>query len=95
MRSHGAATDIADPVLRVPELVKDWIGPHAGSTTRFVRHSLEKGACDYPTCAVGPLDAEGRPGVVLGRFFFEGSARPGADAVTIWRNLGRPAAKTP
>jgi hypothetical protein len=71
------------------------------------RHSLEKGACDYPTCAVGPLDAGGRPSVVLGRFFFEGSGRPGADAVTIWKHLGpapgaptppnrgRPAAKTP
>src|SRR5205823_12459904 len=58
------------------------------SPGKFVRHALEKGKCDYPTCTVGPLDANGRPSLVLGRLFIEGG-RPGDDAVVIWKNLGK------
>jgi hypothetical protein len=55
---------------------------------RFVRHSLERGTCDYPTCAVGPLDADGKPSLVLGRFIYE-AKRPNEEAIVIWKNLGK------
>jgi hypothetical protein len=52
---------------------------------RFVRHSLEKGACDYPTCAVGAMEPGGKPSIVLGRFLNE-PKRASEDAVVIWRS---------
>ncbi len=64
----------------------------------FVRHALERESCDYPTVAIGDLDADGKLDIVAGRFRdfrFSGAGTPalspgGSNApVVIWRNLGK------
>jgi FG-GAP-like repeat len=56
---------------------------------RFARHALETASCDHVTCAAGDLYGTGRMDVVVGNF------GPGKDApaITIWKNMGRPAAR--
>ncbi len=49
---------------------------------RFVRCSLEKGACDYVACAAGDVFHTGRVDLVIGNFL---STRD-ADSVTLWKN---------
>ncbi len=48
----------------------------------FRRHALERETCDYPTAAIGDIDADGRPDIVLGRFrnFRFGGAAPAESA---------------
>jgi hypothetical protein len=53
---------------------------------RFTRHSLEKGSCDHPTCAVGDLFGDGRMHLVMGNHYFS-DPPPEADALTIWKNV--------
>jgi hypothetical protein len=50
---------------------------------RFERHSLEKGSCDHPTCAVGDLMGDGRLHLVTGNHYFS-DPPPNADAIAIW-----------
>ena len=52
---------------------------------QFVRHSLEKAACDHVTCAAGDLYGTGRMDLVIGNFRTDQPLPP----VTIWKNLGR------
>jgi hypothetical protein len=52
---------------------------------RFVRHSLERGACDHVTCAAGDLFGTGRMDFVTGNFTLFTTA---TDSITIWRNQG-------
>jgi FG-GAP-like repeat len=54
----------------------------------FVRHALEKGACDHVTCAAGDLFGDGRTHLVTGNFSLTQQYQLPA-AVTVWRNLGR------
>ena len=53
---------------------------------RFVRHSLEKVACDHFTCAAGDLDGAGRAYLVTGNFAWSEAHRL-ADSVVVWKNL--------
>ncbi len=53
---------------------------------RFVRHALERGACDHVTCAAGDLFGTGRIDFVTGSFTLGDRV---ADSVTLWRNRGR------
>jgi hypothetical protein len=53
---------------------------------QFARHSLEAGAYDHVTCAVGDLMGDGRMHLVTGNSYFR-QPPPGADAITIWRNV--------
>jgi hypothetical protein len=53
---------------------------------KFVQHALETKTCDHVTCAAGDLFGTGRPDLVTAAF----TIRPTAEAVTVWRNLGRP-----
>jgi hypothetical protein len=53
---------------------------------KFVRHSLQQGACDHATCAVGDLFGTGRIDFATGNFTFSNRA---TDSLTIWRNLGK------
>jgi hypothetical protein len=58
---------------------------HQTTPGQFARYSLEKGACDHPTCAVGDLMGDGRLHLVTGNHYFS-NPPPAADAITIWRN---------
>jgi hypothetical protein len=55
---------------------------------QFVRHSLERSTCDHPTCAVGDIFGSGKPDLVIGNFGMSQSELP-ADALSIWRNIGK------
>ena len=59
---------------------------------KFVKHSLETVTCDHFTCAVGDLFGDGRVHFVTGNFFMT-NRQPGADEITIWKNLGPAASK--
>jgi hypothetical protein len=52
----------------------------------FVRHSLQRGACDHPTCAAGDLFGSGRIDFVTGNFALFTNV---ADSIKLWRNQGR------
>ena len=56
---------------------------------RFERHALETTTCDHVSCAAGDVYGTGRTDIVVGNYGW------GADmpALTIWKNLGRPAAR--
>jgi hypothetical protein len=56
---------------------------------RFVPHPLETGTCDHVTCAAGAWDGDGRVHLAVGNFALT-RASAGADAVVLWKNLGRP-----
>jgi hypothetical protein len=51
---------------------------------KFVRHALERGTCDYVSCAVGDLDGSGRLDLVVATF----SGNKANPALTIWKNRG-------
>jgi hypothetical protein len=54
----------------------------------YVRHSVETGAADHFTCAVGDLYGDGKLHLVTGSFgLAEGSKLD--RAITIWENVGR------
>ncbi len=53
---------------------------------RFVRHSLEKTACDHFTCAAGDLDGSGQAQLVTGNFCWSNAQRI-EDAVVVWKNV--------
>ncbi len=55
---------------------------------RFIRHVLQKGACDHLTCVAADLGG-GRPGLVIGHGDFVSEART-LDGLTLWKNQGRP-----
>jgi hypothetical protein len=57
---------------------------------QFVRHVLESETCDHLSCAAGDVDGDGRPDLVTGTFIRGAPASTPADAITIWRNRGRP-----
>jgi hypothetical protein len=56
---------------------------------RFVRHALQRGACDHVTCAAGDIFGRGRVDFVTGNFTLFTRA---GDSVTLWRNRGKRAA---
>jgi hypothetical protein len=58
---------------------------------RFVRHCLERGACDHVTCAAGDVFGTGRTDFVTGNFTLGTTA---TDSITIWRNQGPRGAST-
>jgi len=64
---------------------------------RFVRHSLETITCDHVTCDLGDFDADGKLDLVTANAFLpgllSGAGRSTADALVLWRNLGRPETK--
>jgi hypothetical protein len=62
---------------------------HQTAPGRFARYTLEKGACDHPTCAVGDLFGDGRQHLVVGNHYFA-NPPPEADAATVWKNLTEP-----
>jgi hypothetical protein len=53
---------------------------------RFVPHSLETERCDHLTCALSDLEGNGKVDLVIGNFI---RGAPQADAITIWKNLGK------
>jgi hypothetical protein len=53
---------------------------------RFVRHALETVRCDHLSCVAGDIFGTGRIDLVTGYFVYG----PSAEAITIWRNQGRP-----
>jgi hypothetical protein len=61
----------------------------ADAALQFDRYSLSATDCDHVTCAVGDVFASGRNDIVVGNF----SSHPSRNPVTIWKNLGPPAAK--
>jgi FG-GAP-like repeat len=56
---------------------------------KFARRALETTTCDHVTCAAGDIYGTGRTDLVVGNF----SPRKPAAAITIWKNLGKPAAR--
>jgi hypothetical protein len=60
------------------------------SRGKFRPHLLESAHCDHATCAVGDVDGDGLPDLVVGNFL---TIQPGAEAVVIWKNLGKPKEK--
>jgi hypothetical protein len=64
--------------------------PPAGEApARFDRYSLSATDCDHVTCVAGDVFGTGRNDLVVGNF----SAHLMMNPVTIWKNLGPPAAK--
>ena len=53
---------------------------------QFVPHALETMTCDHLTCALGDVDGSGKIDLVTGNFI---KTDRKADAITIWKNLGR------
>lgn len=58
---------------------------------KFVRHTLETKSCDHVTCAVGNLFGTGKLDLVTAEF----RLREPANALTIWKNLGRATVSPP
>jgi hypothetical protein len=55
---------------------------------KFTRHSLETGACDHVTCAVGAWNGDGQMHLVTGNLTLT-SANRIPDSIVLWKNLGR------
>lgn len=53
---------------------------------KFMPHSLQTIHCDHLTCALGDLEGNGKVDLVIGNFI---KATPEADAIEIWKNLGK------
>lgn len=51
---------------------------------KFVRYSLETGACDHLSCAAGDLNGTGLPDLVMGNFVNAGQPAP---EITLLRNI--------
>ena len=54
----------------------------------YARHSLERGSCDYFTCAAGEVFGDGTTHLVTGSFSLSGWYEID-QGVALWENLGR------
>ena len=61
--------------------------PEQTAPGRFVRHSLEAGACDHVTCALGAWDGDGRVHLATGNFCLTERHRI-AKTLTLWKHGG-------